>query len=192
MRWMVAPQGAVVTGVRTHASVVLADGTELMPGLGRIVPGGVHCPPRAATAACSWRAHSCLRVPPASHPPLVLRRRLQLIDRDASRERACAVPGQGLPWVHGSFALGLFSVSRGGPGPVRCRSLLVLGVFRVASSLRRQPSDAGCMSCRSLAGRGRRSSQVSFLPAPLRLKAVGRLSASPVPLRLGTYGKGCK
>jgi len=69
LQWVVAPQGVVFTGVRALTSVVLAKGTELMPGVGRIVRGAVHCPPCAATAACSWRAHSCWRVPPASQPP---------------------------------------------------------------------------------------------------------------------------
>ena len=31
-----------------------------------------------------------------------------------------------------------------------------------------------------------------FNPVPLRLEAVERLLLFPVPLRLGTYGKGCK
>jgi len=31
-----------------------------------------------------------------------------------------------------------------------------------------------------------------FIPVPMRLEAVERLWWLPVPLRLGTFGKGCK
>ena len=33
---------------------------------------------------------------------------------------------------------------------------------------------------------------MSYIPVPMRLEAVARLWSLPVPLRLGTYGKGCK